>query len=209
METSEFTETSTSAIHDFLTTLLHGHDPSKQLSTLSQLQAIQPVGKGGLGLRSTQDSRMGRFLIPTIKSIRQTLDDIPLPAAPTDDDHPPLSIILPDSLKNVFQPWQTTNVKLVAVVDSIQDKIQHLPQLQNVPRDDLINYLTLEASLGSLAKTIYRSLLNSRLQAVIPSLPVEDQIALPSLQNHLATVPLAHMTRRLTTNRFSQLILEL
>ncbi|MGH7955143.1 MAG: hypothetical protein ACREOZ_04200, partial [Gloeomargaritales cyanobacterium] len=117
METSEFTETSTSAIHDFLTTLLHGHDPSKQLSTLSQLQAIQPVGKGGLGLRSTQDSRMGRFLIPTIKSIRQTLDDLPLPAAPTDDDHPPLSIILPDSLKNVFQPWQKTNVKLVAVVD--------------------------------------------------------------------------------------------
>ncbi|MGH7954520.1 MAG: hypothetical protein ACREOZ_01015, partial [Gloeomargaritales cyanobacterium] len=62
-DSTDFSKNSASNTQDFLKILLYGQHSNRRLSQLSYLQAIQPVSKGGLGLRSTDDSRVGRFLV--------------------------------------------------------------------------------------------------------------------------------------------------
>ncbi|MGH7955210.1 MAG: hypothetical protein ACREOZ_04540, partial [Gloeomargaritales cyanobacterium] len=182
------------------TTLLHGQDTDRELSTVSFLQAIQPVAMGGLGLRSSCDSRVGRFLLSTIRSIRHTSDDVTLPT-PTDEDHPPLTIELPATIRRLFHQWQSTSPQLVKVFQHFQDHLHQLPPFSDTKIPDLPNYITCQAPLTDLAKKLYRRLVSTRLKDHASTLPIEDQLALRSLQNHLATVPLAHTTRRLPANR--------
>ncbi|MGH7974153.1 MAG: hypothetical protein ACREBR_01410, partial [bacterium] len=197
---SPFTAATSNITHTFLTTLLHGQDTDRELSTVSLLQAIQPVAMGGLGLRSSCDSRVGRFLLSTIRSIRHTSDDVTLPT-PTDEDHPPLTIELPATIRRLFHPWQSTSPQLVKVFQHFQDHLHQLPPFSDTKIPDLPNYITCQAPLTDLAKKLYRRLVSTRLKDHASTLPIEDQLALRSLQNHLATVPLAHTTRRLPANR--------
>ncbi|MGH7954534.1 MAG: hypothetical protein ACREOZ_01085, partial [Gloeomargaritales cyanobacterium] len=196
-----FSTQSASTVNDFLSTLLYGQHSTRQLSELSSLQAIQPVSNGGLGLRSTQEPRIGRYLVPVIRSIRHALDGISLSKAPVDEDHPPLTIILPDSLKKMYQPWQTFHPKLVSIVHHLQAHIQQLPRFADIAQGELLPHLVLQAPLTGLAKCLYRQLVNSRLVDLKVSLPANDNLTLASHQNHLATVPVAHMTRRIVSNR--------
>ncbi|MGH7973966.1 MAG: hypothetical protein ACREBR_00470, partial [bacterium] len=197
---TDFTTGSFNTTRNFVTTLLYGSDSTRELSPLSILQALQPVGKGGLGLRSTEDSRVGRFLVSTIRSIRHATGDISLPT-PTDEDHPPLIITLPSSIQQLFLPGQLSNPKLLTVLNGIKADLHHLPQFQTIPLADLPDHITLQAPLSNLAKQIYRHRITKRLKDHSHLLPISCQVALTSLQNHLATVPLAHMTRRLPSNR--------
>ncbi|MGH7955313.1 MAG: reverse transcriptase domain-containing protein, partial [Gloeomargaritales cyanobacterium] len=200
MAPTEFTITSLNTTRSFLSTLLHGENSNHHLSQLSLLQAIQPVGNGGLGLRSTQDSRIGRYLTSTIRAFRHSKDDIALPT-PTDDEHPPLTICLPSSIKHLYHPWRTTSPLLVTIINEFQCHLHHLPQYKDIPIPDLPDYITGQDRLTSLSRTIYRHQVATKLQTHVKSLPMKNRIALDSLQNHLATVPLAHLTRRIPSNR--------
>ncbi|MGH7954521.1 MAG: hypothetical protein ACREOZ_01020 [Gloeomargaritales cyanobacterium] len=98
------------------------------------------------------------------------------------DDHPPLSIVLPDSLKAVFNPWLSAHPKLVSTVNDLQVHLGKLPQLREIPRSELLPHLVLQAPVAKLEKDLYCGLVYSRLAALQASLPTKDSLALVSHQ---------------------------
>ncbi|MGH7974167.1 MAG: hypothetical protein ACREBR_01480, partial [bacterium] len=105
-EQSSFTAASSDGISTFLRTLMFGEESNKCLPDVSKLLAVQPVGTGGLGLRSTVDSRLSRFMVPVARSIRYAVDGIAFPTETTDEDHPPSAVELPLSRRQTFENWQ-------------------------------------------------------------------------------------------------------
>ncbi|MGH7974035.1 MAG: hypothetical protein ACREBR_00815 [bacterium] len=187
--------------YKFLSKILYGLNSEQQLPPLSQILAVRPVGQGGLGLRSTQDSRIGRLIIPTCRSIRFALHGLIFRGTPTDDDHPAPSIILPPSIQHLYTDWNTGPQRLFTTLRTHGQRLHDYPRFKDIDDEHHLKNLVLQEPLGGLARNIYRHSVHSRLSSIWSDLPPNDRAALPSLGNSLAPLVLVHMTRRNPSNR--------
>ncbi|MGH7954926.1 MAG: hypothetical protein ACREOZ_03105 [Gloeomargaritales cyanobacterium] len=201
MEPSIVTRETMDNLHDFVSQIIYGRDSHQQLPVISQTLAIRPVGQGGLGLRSTQDSRTGRLIVPACRSIRFALNGLTLRGSLSDEDHPAPSITLPPSIQHLYSDWETGQQRLFTALRAHGQRLHDHPSFKEVDGEAHLTNLVLQEPLGNLARNIYRHSVQKKLVSIWKDLTPDDRAAIPSLGNSLTSLVLAHMTRRIPSNR--------
>ncbi|MGH7955294.1 MAG: hypothetical protein ACREOZ_04970 [Gloeomargaritales cyanobacterium] len=188
-------------LYHFVSQIIYGRDSKHTLPYLSQILAIRPVGQGGLGLRSTQDSRVGRLVVPTCRSIRFALQGLTFRGTPSDEDHPAPSIILPPSIQHLYSDWKTGSQRLFTALRTLGQRLHDYPRFRDSDVDNHRQNLVLQEPLGGFARNIYRQSIQTKLTSIWSDLSPSDRAAIPSLSCSLTPLVLAHMTRRIPSNR--------
>ena len=192
---SPFITAVTQATHSFLAFLTNLSSLPAHASAI----AHHPARMGGLGSRHHQRAAKTAFMVSTARSLSYATNGVPI----TQTHSQPL----PSGLSRSLASWQNphSTVPLVHLFNALcptflETLHQAKPSLLAASSSNALVGLS---NFGGIASSVYNHLSSIAMDAFKLTAPPAVAMALPSLLNHLTTLPLISYNLRFPHNRLS------